>query len=124
MSRLFALLATLAHVVALSPMVDSDRALALTDSPRVPIWMFWAQGVEDLYALRDSGGKYRYAYHCIQYWQRLNQGYEVRLLDDLAASELSPSYRALKDRQLPLQLRADVLRLDLLSLYGVACGLT
>ena len=80
--------------------------------------MFWDKGLDDLAWRAGGGDKYRSAHRCVGYWTRLNPGYVVRVLDDTTAAELSPSYRALGLRHLPVQLRSDVLRLELLSLYG------
>jgi len=91
--------------------------------------MFWDKGLDDLtakaHAEEGEVGKYRFAIWCVSYWQRLNPQHEVRVLDDVAAAALSPSYRALKKRHLLVQTLSDVLRLELLSLYGgVWCDIT
>ena len=82
---------------------------------RGPIWIYWKQGISNLKA---AGGKYRFAFRCVQYWQRLNPHHDVRVLNHSVAADLSPSYRAAIERNQQIQLASDVLRLELLSLYG------
>lgn len=129
-----------------SAQYEARGGLRPVPSP-LTVWMFWEQGIDDLEALSDlrtvasdarsdgpdpntkaaqpgaqgtarRPGTYRYVYKCFTYWQRLNPGHDVRLLDDDSAAALSPAYSALKRRRLPVQLLADVLRLELLSLFG------
>lgn len=100
----------------------ATRVLAADTDTDVPVtgktlWMFWRQGIANLKA-KPAGTWYGHGHRCIEYWRRLNPGYSVRVLDDQQASMLSPSYRAMKKRGLKVQLMADVLRLELLSLYG------
>ena len=94
----------------------ADAAAAAPVAGRT-LWMYWQQGEDHLKA-RPAGSWYSYGHRCVDYWRRLNPGYELRLLNDTSASQLSPAYRALKRRNLPVQLMSDMLRLELLSLYG------
>lgn len=83
------------------------------------LWMFWDKGEADLRSHGDRhGSKYSLAWKCYTYWRALNPDLQIHLLDKETASAWSPEYRNLLDRDLPVQLMADVLRLDLLSLYG------
>jgi hypothetical protein len=81
------------------------------------IWMFWDKGEKHLKA-QTEGKWYGHGHRCVNYWKRLNPKYEVVLLDDIQAASLSPAYKAMKPRGLHVKLMTDVLRLDLLSLYG------
>ena len=81
------------------------------------LWMFWDKGEEDL-KRQAPGTWYGHGLRCMEYWKRLNPDYKMHLLDDEDAQILSPTYRSMKQRGLKVQLMADVLRLELLSLYG------
>lgn len=76
------------------------------DIPRI-LWIFWAQGEEAAPPVVRT---------CIASWRRLNPDWDIRVLDTAAAnalvdlSDLPP--------ELPIRLRADWLRLQLLSRHG------
>ena len=83
------------------------------------LWMFWDKGEANLRSQADHhGSKYSLAWKCYTYWEALNPDLHVHLLDEETASAMSPEYRNLLGRGLPVQLMTDVLRLDLLSRYG------
>eukprot|EP00966_Prymnesium_polylepis_P313073 7233998-Prymnesium_polylepis.1 len=83
------------------------------------LWMFWDKGEEDFRSHAERpGDKNSHSWRCFNYWRLLNPGFKVRLVDNGIATALSPAYRSLLKRDLPIQLLADVLRLDLLSLFG------
>lgn len=85
------------------------------------LWMFWDKGEANLRSQADHHkSKYSLAWTCYTYWKALNPDLHVHLLDEETASAMSPEYRNLLGRGLPVQLMADVLRLDLLSRYGGA----
>ena len=81
------------------------------------VWMFWSQGEANLAMRRE--GKYKGDYQCVLGWRILNPEWEVRVLDNVTARALAPKYQVEADRGImSLQSLSDLLRLNLLSLYG------
>ena len=107
MRRLLVLAVAACWATASAAIVDgAARVLAAADAAAAApvagrtLWMYWQQGEDHLKA-RPAGSWYSYGHRCVDYWRRLNPGYELRLLNDTSASQLSPAYRALKRRNLP-----------------------
>lgn len=85
------------------------------------LWMYWAQGFEHLKSLsNDRNSKYATDFQCVKAMMKLNPSWDVRLLDKDKAIELAPTYSALlQNGSMPgPRIKGDVLRLELLSLYG------
>jgi len=90
------------------------------------VWIFWPDGEADLEQRwknqqdtpQSPIPRYARAWRCLHYWRWLNPEYDVRLLDNATAMQLSPAYAALQSRSLQPSLHADVLEFDLLSRFG------
>ena len=116
--------------------------------PSIPkiVWLYWEQGLHHLHqrkhvidANNDNGddvsennhAKYMADYHCVQAWNILNPTWDIRLLNQTQASQLAPKFaHVLMESTRPSNgsdgggsplcatKLSDLLRLELLSLYG------
>ncbi|KAL7477626.1 hypothetical protein ACHAW6_003425 [Cyclotella cf. meneghiniana] len=90
------------------------------------IWMYWLQGIEHLMSLGNQTGKYQLDSTCVQGMQRLHRPskskWVIKLLDNNNVADYAPKfYSMIKNQSLPYiqnRLWSDLLRLELLSLYG------
>ena len=89
------------------------------------IWAFWDQGFAQLES--TAQGKYDFNSRCVKAWETLyahhNSGWELRLLDDQEAQLLAPRYAEIRLSSNAARIAmgagmSDLLRADLLSLYG------
>lgn len=95
------------------------------------IWMFWDKGEnssmtqfnttnEPIKGIAAKDGELRRM--AIDGWRRLNPNWQVRVLDVALATKLSPAFKRAMAKRPPfntcIQLQADLLRTELLSLYG------
>jgi hypothetical protein len=78
-----------------------------SDIPRI-VWMYWDKGEE---AAPDL------VRYCIRSWREHNPGWDVRVLDSMAAERLA-DFSVLSGKPFPQRFHADVLRLQLLSGHG------
>ena len=86
------------------------------------LWMFWEQGIEHLESqayIADS--KNKADIECVRAWKILNPTWDIRVLNKTEAMQLSPRYAVLArdttGRHTSVK-RSNILRLELLSLYG------
>lgn len=90
------------------------------------IWMYWTQGLEHLMSLSNQTGKYQLDSTCVQGMKHLHRPskskWVIKLLDNNNVADYAPTfYSMIKNQSLPFienRLWSDLLRLELLSLYG------
>jgi len=100
-----------------------DSTTNSSQPPNVKIlWMYWEQGLEHLKSLaEDPESKYTADYNCVQAWLKLNPNWDIRVLDKAEAMKLAPKYAILANDttgRISRVTASDVLRLELLTLYG------
>ena len=86
------------------------------------LWMFWEQGMDNLESQASrANNKYKNDFACVQAWKILNPTWDVRVLNQAKAMELAPRYAVLASdttgRHTNVK-RSNILRLELLSMYG------
>lgn len=89
------------------------------------IWMYWDQGLDHLKKLGESNtsNKYQADFGCVQGWKILHPTWDVRILNKTAAQKIAPLFAQLskmktKGRKICAVKLSDLLRLELLTLYG------
>lgn len=113
------------HTSAADVMKSIDESEQLPSGMRKIVWMYWEQGLEHLRTVAgDRTKKYAADSRCVDAMIHLNPNWKVIVLDKMSASsDLAPLFDSLmQDKttasRIRPRMRANILRLELLSRYG------
>jgi hypothetical protein len=109
---------------------EQDTKLLVTaDTPFVKnLWLYWEQGIDHLASLAaKKGSKYKADFACVQALKQFNPTWNIRILAKKETMKLAPAYASLAGQTRPPGQKhwklkevhmSDLLRLELLTLYG------
>lgn len=113
-------------VYQLKPLKLGSNITDVADEGTHVIWMYWNKGLDHLMSLGNQPGKYQLDSICVKgmkYFHRSSKSkWVIKLLDSKTVLDYAPTFSSLvKNKSLPFiqdRLWADLIRLELLSLYG------